>query len=76
MIGTSRKSFLGRIAGGRASDDRLAGTIATNVIAYERGASVFRVHDVAAVGDALQVAAATVPAPWRKTTTSSTTPTR
>jgi dihydropteroate synthase len=75
VIGTSRKSFLGTIAGGRGTDDRLAGTIATNVIAYERGASVFRVHDVAAVGDALRVAAATVPAPWRKTTTSSTTPT-
>jgi dihydropteroate synthase len=75
VIGTSRKSFLGTIAGGRGPDDRLPGTIATNVIAYERGASVFRVHDVAAVGDALRVAAATVPAPWRKTTTSSTTPT-
>jgi dihydropteroate synthase len=75
VIGTSRKSFLGKIAGGRGADDRLAGTIATNVIAYERGASVFRVHDVAAVADALRVAAATVPAPWRKTTTSSTTPT-
>jgi dihydropteroate synthase len=76
VIGTSRKSFLGKIAGGRGADDRLAGTIATNVIAYERGASVFRVHDVGAVADALRVAAATVPAPWRKTTTSSTTPTR
>jgi dihydropteroate synthase len=75
VIGTSRKSFLGTIAGGRGTDDRLPGTIATNVIAYERGASVFRVHDVAAVGDALRVAAATVPAPWRKTTTSLTTPT-
>jgi dihydropteroate synthase len=75
VIGTSRKSFLGKIAGGRGVDDRLAGTIATNVIAYERGATVFRVHDVAAVADALRVAAATVPAPWRKTTTSSTTPT-
>jgi dihydropteroate synthase len=75
VIGTSRKSFLGTLAGGRGTDERLAGTIATNVIAYERGASVFRVHDVAAVGDALRVAAATVPAPWRKTTTSSTTPT-
>ena len=75
VIGTSRKSFHTKIAGGRDADDRLAGTIATNVIAYERGASVFRVHDVAAVGDALRVAAATVPAPWRKTTTSSKTPT-
>ena len=75
VIGTSRKSFLGVIAGEQEAGDRLAGTIATNVIAYERGASVFRVHDVAAVVDALRVAAATVPAPWRKTTTSSTTPT-
>ena len=45
VIGTSRKSFLGRITG-RAVDDRLAATVATNVLAYERGARVFRVHDV------------------------------
>jgi dihydropteroate synthase len=76
VVGTSRKSFLGQLAGGRDTGERLAGTIATNVIAYERGASVFRVHDVAAVADALRVAAATVPAPWPQTTTSSTTPTR
>jgi dihydropteroate synthase len=59
VIGTSRKSFLGRITG-READDRLAGTIATNVLALERGASVFRVHDVGPVADALAVAAATV----------------
>jgi dihydropteroate synthase len=59
LIGTSRKSFLGALAGERKRD-RLAGTIATNVIALLRGASVFRVHDVAAVRDALDVAAATV----------------
>lgn len=59
VVGTSRKSFLGRITG-RAVDDRVAGTIATNVIALERGASVFRVHDVGPVADALAVAAATV----------------
>jgi dihydropteroate synthase len=58
-IGTSRKSFLGKLTG-RPEGDRLAGTIATNVMAYERGASVFRVHDVAPVRDALTVAAATV----------------
>ncbi len=40
--------------------ERLPGTIATNVLAYERGASVFRVHDVAPVRDALTVAAATL----------------
>jgi dihydropteroate synthase len=59
VIGTSRKSFLGRITG-RETDDRLAGTIATNVLALERGASVFRVHDVRPVADALAVTAATV----------------
>jgi dihydropteroate synthase len=59
VVGTSRKSFLGRLTG-RDVDHRLAGTIATNVLAYERGARVFRVHDVAPVADALMVAAATV----------------
>ncbi len=59
LVGTSRKSFLGALTGRRESD-RLAATIATNVIALLHGASVFRVHDVAAVRDALAVAAATV----------------
>jgi len=59
VIGTSRKSFLGRITG-READDRLPGTIATNVLAFERGASIFRVHDVRPVVDALAVTAATV----------------
>ncbi len=59
VVGTSRKSFLGRIVGDLEAD-RLPGTIATNVLALERGASVFRVHDVRAVADALAVAAATV----------------
>jgi dihydropteroate synthase len=60
VVGTSRKSFLGKLAGGRPESERLPGTIATNVLALERGASVFRVHDVAPVADALKVAAATV----------------
>jgi dihydropteroate synthase len=60
VIGTSRKSFLGKLTGGRPEEERLPGTIATNVLALERGASVFRVHDVAPVADALRVAAATV----------------
>jgi len=67
VIGTSRKSFLGRIAAaakGQTSpqdaEHRLPGTLASNVLAYERGASVFRVHDVAPVRDALAVAAATL----------------
>jgi dihydropteroate synthase len=66
VIGTSRKSFLGKLTG-REARDRVPGTIATNVIAYERGASIFRVHDVAPVVDALKVAAATVGTPWKTT---------
>jgi dihydropteroate synthase len=67
LIGTSRKQFLGRIqarAAGREqpveAGGRLAGTVASNVLAYERGASIFRVHEVAPVRDALAVAAATL----------------
>ncbi len=100
VVGTSRKSFIGRILAdaapaGLAADargateaqrhgeararaqaaevgkqapaaepvetaDRLPGTIATCVLAYERVASVLRVHDVAPVRAALAVAAATL----------------
>jgi dihydropteroate synthase len=55
VIGTSRKSFLGKTPA-----ERLPGTIATNTMAMERGASVFRVHDVAPVAAALAVVAATL----------------
>jgi dihydropteroate synthase len=60
VIGTSRKSFLGRISGRDDPRQRLYGTIATNVLALAAGARVFRVHDVAAVRDALAVADATL----------------
>jgi dihydropteroate synthase len=79
VIGTSRKGFLGRIAaraGGMAdpldAGDRLAGTIASNVLAYERGASVFRVHDVAPVREALAVTAATLGGRWTARSTGTT----
>jgi dihydropteroate synthase len=74
VIGTSRKSFLGRITG-REVDDRLAGTVTTNVLAYERGARVFRVHDVAPVRDGLLIAGATVRRRWPTTTPTNTTTT-
>jgi dihydropteroate synthase len=70
MVGTSRKSFLGKLTG-RDVDDRQAGTIASCVLAYEHGARVFRVHEVAPVADALIVAAATVAA-WTTRPTSTT----
>jgi len=67
VVGTSRKGFLG-VLGARAHGHeqpleptrRLPGTIATSVLAFERGASVLRVHDVAPVAEALAVAAATL----------------
>jgi dihydropteroate synthase len=71
VVGASRKAFLGRLTG-REVDDRLAGTIAANVLAFERGASVFRVHDVAPVRDALEVAGATVRPGWRTTPSATT----
>jgi dihydropteroate synthase len=60
VVGTSRKSFLGRITGRDDPHQRVMGTVATNVLALERGAQIFRVHDVAATRDALAVAAATL----------------
>jgi dihydropteroate synthase len=60
VIGTSRKSFLGRLTGRDDPHDRVAATLATTVLAFERGATVFRVHDVAETADALKVAAATL----------------
>jgi dihydropteroate synthase len=71
VIGTSRKTFLGRLTG-RDVTERVYATVATSVIAFERGARVFRVHDVAATADALAVVAATF-ARWRPTPTRTTT---
>jgi dihydropteroate synthase len=58
LVGASRKSFLGKIGGSSDPKDRLFGTVATNVLAYERGVTLFRVHDVCANKEALAVAAA------------------
>jgi dihydropteroate synthase len=58
LVGVSRKSFLGKITGCEDPKSRLFGTMAANVLAYERGASLFRVHDVRANKEALAVAAA------------------
>lgn len=57
VVGTSRKSFIGRVDGSPA-DRRLGGTIASSVLAAAEGADVLRVHDVAEIRQALAVAAA------------------
>ena len=58
LVGPSRKRFLGT-ATGRAVAERDVATAAACVVAYERGARLFRVHDVAVARDALAVAHAT-----------------
>ncbi|HET6998056.1 MAG TPA: dihydropteroate synthase [Solirubrobacterales bacterium] len=55
VVGTSRKSFIGKLDGSDAGD-RLGGTIASSLLAAIEGAEVLRVHDVAAVGQAIAVA--------------------
>jgi dihydropteroate synthase len=55
LIGTSRKSFLGKLLGGAPADQRLHGSIATVVAAILNGAHVVRVHDVRATVEALKV---------------------
>jgi dihydropteroate synthase len=57
VFGSSRKSFIGKLTGATV-EERLGGTIATNVIAFANGAEVLRVHDVAPMRDALNVAGA------------------
>src|SRR3954453_3221502 len=74
VFGVSRKSFLGRLTG-READDRAVATAAANVLALERGATVFRVHDVPETLDALTVAAATLAGRWPVTSPRTTTTT-
>ncbi len=65
VIGSSRKSFLGALTG-RPVDERLGGTVASNVLALAAGAAVLRVHDVAAVRDAVTLAEVVLGGrPWR-----------
>jgi dihydropteroate synthase len=58
LIGASRKRFIEGITGVQEARDRVSGTVATTVLAYERGATFFRVHDVRANREALAVAEA------------------
>jgi dihydropteroate synthase len=55
IIGTSRKSFIGKLLGGAPADERLYGTIASVAASVMKGAHIVRVHDVKAVVEALRV---------------------
>lgn len=54
LIGTSRKSFIGKILNLEV-EERLEPTIATNVYAYLKGANIFRVHDVKEVKKGIDI---------------------
>jgi dihydropteroate synthase len=55
MIGTSRKSFLGKLLGDAPADQRLYGTLASVVAAVMNGAHIVRVHDVKPMVEAVRV---------------------
>jgi len=55
-IGASRKRVIGDITGVAAPAERVAGTVGANVAALDRGAILFRVHDVKPSREALDVA--------------------
>ena len=59
LVGTSRKRFLGSITGQEATDRGVA-TAATSVVARQKGAAIFRVHDIVENRDALAVADALI----------------
>ena len=54
LLGVSRKSFIGRLAGGAPPAERLPGSLAAALWGVAAGAAVLRVHDVAATQQALR----------------------
>jgi dihydropteroate synthase len=70
LAGLSRKRTIGELTGREATDERVHGSVAAHLIAAQRGASLLRVHDVAATVDALRVwhAVAQVKPPRRDAT--------
>jgi dihydropteroate synthase len=56
LVGVSRKRFIGELTGVSTPSERVGGTVGANVSALERGARLFRVHDVKPNREALDVA--------------------
>jgi len=55
LVGTSRKSFIGKLLGGVPAEERLSGSLATAVIAVWNGAKIIRVHDVRPTVEVMKV---------------------
>lgn len=58
LIGVSRKGFIGKVLGADSPEDRLEGTLATQVVAQLKGARVIRTHDVKAAKRAIDMTVA------------------
>jgi len=56
VVGASRKRFVGELSGVSEASARVHGSVGAAIAAFERGARIFRVHDVAATRQALNVA--------------------
>jgi dihydropteroate synthase len=56
LLGTSRKSFIGKILQQENPEERLAGSLATIALGVAAGARIFRVHDVQAAREAAEIA--------------------
>lgn len=65
LVGTSRKRFIGALTG-RDAADRDIGTAATSALLRMKGASIFRVHDIASNKDALAIVDAMLEAEWNE----------
>jgi len=55
LVGPSRKRFIGELGGAELPENRVGGTIGACLAARRRGATIFRVHDVAPAVEALKV---------------------
>lgn len=59
LVGTSRKSFIGKILGAAVpAEERLSGSLASAAIAVWNGANIVRVHDVKATVETLKIVGA------------------
>jgi len=55
LVGTSRKSFIGKILGGVPAGERLSGSLASTAIAVWNGANIVRVHDVKKIVEVVKI---------------------
>ena len=55
LVGTSRKSFIGKITGEKVAENRVSGSIAAMLLCLEQGVQIVRVHDVEQATQAISV---------------------